>query len=210
MCIRDSSYNEFTDVIGRLQDQMTDARTRRDSLRLRTASIVVTHKATGVTDTLTTTLTPDLMLGFAPYNTLAGYKQTHLTYGFFESFPAGIRYGWNVLSGYVGNLKYIFTADGVKSLGGFGAIGSMFPSTWNWYLFWKMTAFLSIILAFMNILPIPALDGGYVLFLLLEMITGWKPSEQLMEKAIYVGFSLLILLMVVANLNDVLRAFGVM
>ena len=150
------------------------------------------------------------MLGFAPYNTLAGYKQTHLTYGFFESFPAGIRYGWNVLSGYVGNLKYIFTADGVKSLGGFGAIGSMFPSTWNWYLFWKMTAFLSIILAFMNILPIPALDGGYVLFLLLEMITGWKPSEQLMEKAIYVGFSLLILLMVVANLNDVLRAFGVM
>ncbi|WP_048799523.1 site-2 protease family protein, partial [Segatella buccae] len=102
------------------------------------------------------------------------------------------------------------TADGVKSLGGFGAIGSMFPSTWNWYLFWKMTAFLSIILAFMNILPIPALDGGYVLFLLLEMITGWKPSEQLMEKAIYVGFSLLILLMVVANLNDVLRAFGVM
>ena len=204
------SYNEFTDAIGRLQDQMTDARTRRDSLRLRTASIVVTHKATGATDTLTTTLTPDLMLGFAPYNTLAGYKQTHLTYGFFESFPAGIRYGWNVLSGYVGNLKYIFTADGVKSLGGFGAIGSMFPSTWNWYLFWKMTAFLSIILAFMNILPIPALDGGYLLFLLLEMITGWKPSEQLMEKAIYVGFSLLILLMVVANLNDVLRAFGVM
>ena len=115
-----------------------------------------------------------------------------------------------MLSGYVGNLKYIFTADGVKSLGGFGAIGSMFPSTWNWYLFWKMTAFLSIILAFMNILPIPALDGGYVFFLLLEMITGWKPSEQLMEKAIYVGFSLLILLMVVANLNDVLRAFGVM
>ena len=98
----------------------------------------------------------------------------------------------------------------MKSLGGFGAIGSMFPAQWDWYMFWKMTAFLSIILAFMNILPIPALDGGYVLFLLLEMITRRKFSDEFMEKAVTVGFFLLLALMVVANLNDVLRWIGLM
>jgi regulator of sigma E protease len=95
-------------------------------------------------------------------------------------------------------------------LGGFGAIGSLFPPVWDWYLFWKMTAFLSIILAFMNILPIPALDGGHVLFLLYEMITRRKPSETFMIRAEYVGFGILILLMVVANLNDILRWLGYM
>jgi regulator of sigma E protease len=127
-----------------------------------------------------------------------------------ESFPAGAAYGCNVLAGYVGDLKYVFTADGAKSLGGFGAIGSLFPPVWDWHMFWLMTAFLSIILAFMNILPIPALDGGHVLFLLYEMITRRKPSEDFMIKAEYVGFGLLILLLVVANLNDVLRALGLL
>ena len=121
---------------------------------------------------------------------------------------AGIKYGWNVLAGYVGDMKYVFTADGAKSLGGFGAIGSLFPPMWDWYMFWKMTAFLSIILAFMNILPIPALDGGHVLFLFYEMITRRKPSETFMIRAEYVGFGILILLMVVANLNDILRWLG--
>ena len=98
----------------------------------------------------------------------------------------------------------------IYQLGGFGTIGSLFPPMWDWYMFWKMTAFLSIILAFMNILPIPALDGGHVLFLLYEIITRRKPSEQFMIRAEYVGFGILILLMVVANLNDILRWLGFM
>ena len=115
-----------------------------------------------------------------------------------------------MLGGYVSDLKYVFTSEGAKSLGGFGAIGSMFPPVWDWYMFWMMTAFLSIILAFMNILPIPALDGGHVLFLLYEMIFRRKPSDTFMVKAEYIGMGILLLLMIVANLNDVLRFFGVM
>lgn len=121
-----------------------------------------------------------------------------------------VKYGWNVLSGYVGDMKYVFTKEGAKSLGGFGALGSLFPSMWDWHAFWMMTAFLSIILAFMNILPIPALDGGHVFFLLYEVITGRKPGDKFMERAEYVGFGILLLLLVVANLNDVLRFFGLM
>ena len=113
-----------------------------------------------------------------------------------------------MLKGYVDDMKYLFSAEGAKSIGGFGAIGSMFPATWDWYIFWKITAFLSIILAFMNILPIPALDGGHVLFLLYEIIARRKPSEDFMIKAEYVGMAILLLLMVVANLNDLLRWVG--
>ena len=141
---------------------------------------------------------------------LSYYEPTKVSYGFFESLPAGVKYGWNVLGGYVGDLKYLFSSDGAKSLGGFGTIGNLFPPVWDWHMFWLMTAFLSIILAFMNILPIPALDGGHVLFLLYEMITGRKPTEQFMIRAEYVGFGILILLMVVANLNDILRWLGYM
>ena len=204
------SFNEFSNELGRLEDIMSTSATRADSLKTRAVTLTVKRAGTGKTDTLKTTLTPELKLGFSPTNVLASYKVTHLSYSFWESFPAGIQYGYNVLAGYVGDLKYLFSSDGVKSLGGFGAIGSMFPAQWDWYMFWKMTAFLSIILAFMNILPIPALDGGYVLFLLLEMITRRKFSDEFMEKAVTVGFFLLLALMVVANLNDVLRWIGLM
>jgi len=132
----------------------------------------------------------------------------HQRYSLLASIPAGVSYGIHVLKGYVSDLRYIFTSDGAKSLGGFGSIASLFPSSWDWYVFWKMTAFLSIMLAFMNILPIPALDGGHVLFLLYEMITRRKPSEKFLIRAEYVGFALLIVLLVVANLNDVLRWLG--
>ena len=207
------SYNEFTDQIGILEDMMTAAKTQADSLRLRTATIVVSRSEEhGVRseDTLSVVLTPELKVGFF-VKTIAGiYEPYTREYGFFESIPAGIAYGWNVLAGYVNDMKYVFTADGAKSLGGFGAIGSLFPPMWDWYMFWKMTAFLSIILAFMNILPIPALDGGHVLFLVYEMITRRKPSESFMIRAEYVGFGILILLMVVANLNDILRWLGYM
>ena len=215
------SYNEFTDQLGILEDMMTAAQSKEDSLKVRTATIVVSRNEEGGTknentsaaekrDTFSVVLTPDLKLGFYVKSLAGLYEPYTREYGFFESIPAGIKYGWNVLAGYVGDMKYVFTADGAKSLGGFGAIGSLFPPMWDWYLFWKMTAFLSIILAFMNILPIPALDGGHVLFLVYEMITRRKPSETFMIRAEYVGFGILILLMVVANLNDILRWLGYM
>ena len=163
-------------------------------------------------DTITVkrTLTDKMEFGFTVKPLLSYYKPTHVSYGFFASFPAGVRYGCDVLSGYVGDLKYLFSTEGAKSLGGFGAIGSMFPPVWDWHMFWLMTAFLSIILAFMNILPIPALDGGHVLFLLYEMITRRKPSENFMIWAEYIGIGILLLLMIVANLNDILRWIGIM
>ena len=203
------SYNEFTDQIGRLRDKLTAAVTPNDSMKIRQATIVFERPNAG-RDTANVTLNADLTLGFFAKSLASFYEPYTREYGFFESFPAGIKYGWHVLASYVEDLKYVFTAEGAKSLGGFGAIGSLFPATWDWHRFWEMTAFLSIILAFMNILPIPALDGGHVLFLLYEMITRRKPSEDFLVKAEYVGFGLLILLMVIANLNDILRWLGYM
>lgn len=202
------SWNEYNDVSGRLQDMLATATTTADSMKVRNTQIVVKRKNS--IDTIAITLTPDLKMGVYQASLGSFYKITTDRYGFLESFPAGIRYGISVLKGYVGDMRYMFSADGAKSLGGFGAIGNMFPAEWDWYLFWKMTAFLSIILAFMNILPIPALDGGHVLFLLYEIITRRKPGEKFLVVAEYIGISLLLLLMVVANLNDILRALGIM
>ena len=204
------SWNEFTYEIGKLNDVVTAKATKEDSIKGRTVTIAVKHKATGAVDTLKTMLDTDMKLGVVQSSIWSIYEPTKTEYGFFESFPAGARYGVNILKGYVDDLKYVFTADGAKSLGGFGAIGSLFPPTWDWMMFWRMTAFLSIILAFMNILPIPALDGGHVLFLLYEIITRRKPSEKFLVIAEYAGITILILLMVVANLNDILRWIGVM
>ena len=202
------SYNEFTDQLGRRMDLLLTAKTAADSLKARTVVIAFGNDAR--TDTTTVTLTPELKLGFVVQSLAGLYKPTTVEYGFFESFPAGIKYGLGVLSSYVDDLKYVFTAEGAKSLGGFGTIGNLFPAEWDWFVFWKMTAFLSIILAFMNILPIPALDGGHVLFLLYEMITRRKPSEEFMIRAEYVGFGIVLLLLIVANLNDILRSLGIM
>jgi len=202
------SHNEFIDQLARLSDILAAATTSADSMKVRQATLVYQHLDR--TDTASVVLTPDLKLGYMPIMLNKLYKPYTREYGFFESIPAGIQYGWHVLSSYVDDMKYVFTADGAKSLGGFGAIGSLFPPVWDWYMFWKMTAFLSIILAFMNILPIPALDGGHVLFLLYEIVTRRKPSETFMIRAEYVGFGILILLMIVANLNDILRWLGYM
>ena len=143
------------------------------------------------------------MVGVSPK--IPDYKVTKLNYGFLSSFPAGIALGVNTLKGYVNDMKYVFTKEGAKSLGGFGTIGSIFPKVWDWERFWSMTAFLSIILAFMNILPIPALDGGHVFFLFYEMIARRKPSDKFLEYAQITGMILLLLLLFWANFNDVLR-----
>ena len=209
-----ADHNDFVFELGRITDALSAAVTPADSLQALSARLVVARADSAATvDTLQAVLRADasgaVTLGFQN-SALSRYEPVTISYGFLESFPAGIKYGWNVLAGYVDDMKYVFSADGAKSLGGFGTIGSLFPSVWDWYIFWKMTAFLSLILAFMNILPIPALDGGHVLFLLYEIITRRKPSEQFMIRAEYVGFGILVLLMVVANLNDILRWLGYM
>ena len=135
------------------------------------------------------------------------FKSTVIHYNLLQSIPRGIEMGWDKMVNYVKQLKYVFTPEGAQSLGGFGAIGSIFPEKWNWLDFWNITALISVILAVMNILPIPALDGGHVLFLLYEIITGRQPSLKFMEKAQMVGMALLIALLLFANGNDIYRYF---
>ena len=126
-------------------------------------------------------------------------------YSFFQSIAVGFTYGSNTLTDYVASLKFIFTKKGASSIGGFAAIGNMFPAAWDWQIFWMNTALLSIILAFMNILPIPALDGGHVVFLLYEMITRKEAPQRVLEIAQYIGIVLLLSLMLYANGNDLVK-----
>lgn len=132
-------------------------------------------------------------------------QSRHTDYSFFEAIPAGIRFGWETLGNYVKQFRLVFTPEGAKSLGGFATIGSLFPEQWNWHAFWLMTAFLSIILGFMNIIPIPGLDGGHMLFLIWEMITGKKPSDKFLETANNIGFYFLLALLIYANGNDIYK-----
>ena len=128
-------------------------------------------------------------------------------FGFLESIPLGIKEGVGQLTFYVKQMKRIFTKEGASQVGGFISIGNFYPKVWNWERFWAMTAFLSVILAFMNILPIPALDGGYILFILIEMITRRKPGDKFIYYANMVGFALLIMLLLYANGMDFVRMF---
>ena len=144
-------------------------------------------------------------LGVNAMNPAHFYPTVTTEYGFFESFPAGIVQGINTMKGYLHQFKFIFSKEGAQNLGGFGTIGSLFPSWWNWTIFWNMTAFLSIILAVMNLLPIPLLDGGHVMFLLYEVLTRRKPNEKFLEYAQTAGMILLIGLLLYANGNDIFR-----
>lgn len=131
-------------------------------------------------------------------------------YGFFEAIPAGLNKSYNVLSDYIRQFKLILNpkTEAYKEVGGFLMIADQFDTQWNWQRFWSFTAFLSIMLAFLNILPIPALDGGHVVFVLWEMISGRKPSEKVLEYAQMVGFVILLGLIVLANGNDILKLFS--
>lgn len=187
------------------QAVLADMRTRaEDSYVDRNLKMVISRPGVG-RDTLTVTANESFRIGIVHYSD--EYEPVNLDYGFFSSIPAGIKYGWNTLKSYVGDFRYVFTKEGAKSLGGFGTIGSIFPEKWNWHAFWLMTAFLSIILAFMNILPIPALDGGYVMFLIVEVVTGKKPGDKFLEVANTIGMVILFGLLIFANLNDILRLF---
>lgn len=196
-----STWNEYQTELSILKDQL--AVNPADSMKLRNLNIAVAH-ANGKTDTLQVLLGSDLMLGVT-WNPYKGYELKTTHYGFFASLPAGIAKGWKKMAGYVDDLKYLFTKKGAQSVGSFGAIGALFPTTWNWERFWELTAFISLMLAFMNVLPIPALDGGHALFLLCEVITGKQPSLKFMERAETVGITLLLLLMAYAIFNDFMR-----
>ncbi len=155
---------------------------------------------------LTATLTENGKLGIQMSPISEIYPIEEVKYNVISALPRGWEIGTDQLATYVSSLKLIFTKEGAKQVGGFGAIGGMFPEKWDWYSFWQITAFLSVILAFMNIIPIPALDGGYVLFLLWEIVTGKKVPDKFLEVANTIGFALLFLLLIYANGNDIFRA----
>lgn len=190
------SWNEFLANMEMLKNKAEVAKKT-------TGTFSLVYSRAGVRDTVD--VATDDQFKVMAFGGMNDYKTTQVKYNFFESFPAGVQLGINTMKGYVNDLKYLFTKEGATSIGGFGTIGSIFPTQWNWYLFWKMTAFLSIILAVMNILPIPALDGGHVLFLLYEIIARRKPSDKFLERAQIVGMALLFALLLWANFNDVMR-----
>ena len=191
-----ASWNDFTEQLWLLKAAAENEGRKH-------ADFTLVYSREGIQDTVA--VQTDSLFRVGAVSSVAEYKETNLSYGFFESFPAGITLGVNTLKGYVNDMKYVFTKEGAKSIGGFGTLGSIFPEVWNWHRFWSMTAFLSIILAFMNILPIPALDGGHVLFLLYEIIARRKPSDKFMEYAQMTGMILLFGLLLWANFNDILR-----
>lgn len=192
-----STWITFNTALNQMREQEAEGEVVNHDLS-------VVYSRGGALDTVVVAADADFILGIT---VAMPYEPATKEYGFFASIPAGIAYGWNTLKGYVSDFKYVFTKEGATSLGGFVTIGSIFPSQWNWYSFWMMTAFISIILAFMNILPIPALDGGHLMFLLFEMITGRKPSDKFMERVQIIGMVLLFGLMIYANLNDIIRYF---
>ena len=182
-----------------LREQLYADRGREATLRI--------ARADGSTAQLTVPIDSAGHIGVQMRSPMALYETTTRTYNLFTAFPAGVALGWNTLTGYVGDMKYVFTREGASSIGGFGTIGNIFPAAWDSRTFWMLTAFLSVILAFMNILPIPALDGGHIMFLLYEVVTRRKPSDKFLEYAQIVGMVLLFGLLLYANGNDVLRFF---
>lgn len=170
--------------------------------------IVLNIERNGEPKEITMTLGGDGMIGIKnSHATDPFFEFKIIKYGFLESIPAGINRGVQTTSDYLKQFKLFFKKEtkAYESLGGFATIGSIFPAKWDWHTFWNMTAFISIILAIMNLLPIPALDGGHVLFLMGEMITGRKPNEKFLEYAQIAGMVLLLALVLYANANDIIK-----
>ena len=170
--------------------------------------VLVGFYRAGIPQTLTLHTDTAGKMGIYSVSPFDMYQTVTRKYGFFESFPAGVMLGVNTLKGYVSDMKYVFTKEGASSLGGFGTIGSLFPAEWDWHSFWMKTAFLSIILAFMNILPIPALDGGQLVILGIEGLMGRSLARGLKEKLGAVSMALLLLLAVYVTMNDIGRLGG--
>jgi regulator of sigma E protease len=186
-------HNEVTEILRAHPYTVADIRVLRnnDTLLIRTP------------------ITGDGTIGFIPKDPYSYFKLDTIKYGFLAAFPAGIHRAGETFDNYLKQMKVLFTVKGAhKQIGGFGTIASAYGKTWDWEHFWAFTAFLSIVLAVMNILPIPALDGGHVMFLLYEVFTRRKPNEKLLEYAQYAGMLLLVSLLLYANGNDVARWFS--
>lgn len=171
-----------------------------------TDEIAIVIERNGTTENISVTPGEDKTIGVYPSTENTTTIQ-HKDYTFLESISKGHSLALWTLKDYISQFKYVFTKKGATSIGGFIAIGSIFPATWSWQAFWSITAFLSIMLGFMNLLPIPALDGGHVMFTLYEMITGKKPNDKFLEYAQITGFVLLVALLILANGNDIVKLF---
>lgn len=192
-------YDQVTPILEANKGQQVDVLVNRDGFEKTVSALINDEAKLGV----------GLKgLSIEEAQEMGYFKIEEVEYSFLESIPAGINKGVQTLTNYAKQLKKIFnpSTGAYKGVGGFAAIGSMFPPTWDWVAFWSTTALISIILAFMNILPIPALDGGHVMFLLYEMVSGRKPSDKFLEYAQMVGFFLLIALLLFANGNDLYKA----
>lgn len=176
-------------------------------------AIELTVSRDGQEKTLHATVSEEGTLGFGAVFNKSAYEFLNyetIEYGFFESIPAGFKRGISTIKDYLKQFKLIFSpkTKAYESLGGFIAIGNIFPGAWDWHAFWNMTAFLSIILAVMNLLPIPALDGGHVAFLLYEIVSGRKPGDKFLEYAQITGMIILLTLVLYANANDIIKLFN--
>lgn len=189
-------YDEYLVAIDSLKNRDIDLMVLRDSNKI-TVPVHVT--SSGKIEVIAA------ILGYNELEKLGIYQFKSFHYNFFQAIPAGMHKAVDKLKMYVRQFKLVFNfkSGAYKGIGGFGTIASLFPPEWNWQVFWELTAFLSIILAFMNLLPIPALDGGHVIFLLYEMITGRKPHDKVLEYAQIIGMILVIFLLLYANINDV-------
>ena len=187
---------------------MAEGCTAQDSLRAMKIALTIMQPGASAPDTLHLTLGSDIKLGVLWDNSqLNDIPTEHRSFTLLQSIPAGCRLAWQTLSNYVVSLKYLFHKEGIQQVGSFLTIGDLFPSAWDWHDFWSLTAFISIILAVMNILPIPGLDGGHIVLLLYEGITRRQPSPKVMDVIEKVGLFLLIALMVLAFRNDIMRFF---
>jgi regulator of sigma E protease len=183
--------------------------THEISQRIDSTAFQLSYERNGIEKTIE--LTPEYVEKYKrhqigiQYDVNKSIQENHKDYSFVESIPEGLSKAKYALKDLVSQFKYVFTKKGATQVGGFIAIGKIFPATWNWQAFWAITAFLSIMLGFMNLLPIPALDGGHALFVLVEMITGRKPSDKFLEYAQLVGFAILMGLLLWANGNDLYK-----
>ncbi len=182
-------YQQFSTIFGNNKAKTLDVSFRRDDSIYNVKLIVNDEGKIGVTP----------KVDF--------FETKTMNYGFFASWGQGWNRTMSTLGNYVKQFRLLFTKVGVKKLGGFASISKMYPSGWDWEAFWSTTALISVILAFMNLLPIPVLDGGYILFILWEMITGKKVSDKFMQKALTIGMYFVLALLVFSNGNDILRAF---
>lgn len=200
------TWNQFDELLSRRFDALAaNGCTAKDSARLRNMTIQFVNPGDTLSSLSCITLDENYRMGIYKHNVFKDVVFDHTDFTLLEAVPEGVAMGWNQLTGYVSQLKYVFSAEGARSVGSFGAIANNFPATWDWLRFWIWTAFISIMLAFMNVLPIPGLDGGHAFFTLIEMLTGYTFSEKFQERAIYVGFTLVMMLMALAIFNDIMN-----